>query len=392
VSTGNGLRRRLVVGFVSVTVATVLVTGAVAVAGVAVLFYNRPDTARTLGRRLYQDTPVSGISGSDLWWLLGGAAAVLLGLSVGTALFVGRRMLRPVQDLAEAAERVAEGDLDVRLQPHGDDELAQLALTFNVMTANLDYSMQTLRHHEAQARRFASDVSHELRTPLAAMTAVTEVLSSETGGMSDDAAQATRLVVQEIGHLTGLVNDLIEMSRFDAGTATLNEDVVNVAAAVHGCLALRGWTDSVVTQVPPQLEGVLDRRRLDVILANLVGNAVKYAAPPITVTADAGPRSDRPHLVLTVTDRGPGLSVDALPYVFDRFYKADAARARSDGSGLGLAIALENARLHGGSIAAENRPGGGAMFTLELPLRMPQHVPGPQDAQPRTLIEQDRPE
>ena len=116
--------------------------------------------------------------------------------------------------------------------------------------------------------------------------------------------------------------------------------------------------------VEPGLTAVLDLRRFDVIVANLVGNAVKYGAPPIRVTARQG-------LVIDVIDHGPGLSEDALPHLFDRFYKADAVRTRSDGSGLGLAIALENARLHGGDISASNRPAGGAAFRLTLPERPP---------------------
>jgi two-component system sensor histidine kinase MtrB len=308
------------------------------------------------------------MSDKGLMVLLAAAVAGLLVISVGAGLLAAKRVLQPVRTLASAAERVAAGDLDVRLTPSGDDELAHLVTTFNGMTANLGRSVAELRRLEARSRRFASDVSHELRTPLAAMTAVTDVLSAETAGMSPDAAQAARLVVAETEHLRLLVNDLIEMSRFDAGTAALDVDVLDIAGVVDACLALRGWTDSVTRDVPDGMVAVLDRRRFDIALANVVGNAVRYGAPPVHISVTSRPDNNQNWLDVTVTDCGPGLPIDALPHVFERFYKVDTARTRSDGSGLGLAIALENVRLHGGTLDAANRPEGGAVFTMRLPM------------------------
>jgi two-component system sensor histidine kinase MtrB len=181
--------------------------------------------------------------------------------------------------------------------------------------------------------------------------------------MSADAGRATHLVVQEIAHLDRLVGDLIEISRFDAGTAVLDAERVDVAAAVARTLTVRGWRDQVHVDADAGLTAHLDLRRFDVVVANLVGNALKYGAPPVVVTA----RPHRDGLVVEVTDRGPGIPEQALPHLFARFYKADAARARSDGSGLGLAIALENARLHGGDLQAGNRPDGGAVLRLTMP-------------------------
>ena len=362
---GPGLRSRLILGVVSVSVITAVITAGTAVVAALVIFGTRPVTAQALGRRLAGQIRLLGMSDNDAILLVIGAALGVLAISVGSGWLMAQRMLRPVRRLAEAADRVAAGDLDIRLPALGTDELAQLAITFNSMTANLARSMEDLRRLEAQSRRFAADVSHELRTPLAAMTAVTDVLSDETGGMSPNAARAARLMVREISHLDRLVIDLIEMSRFDAGTAVLDTDVIAVAPAVHACLARRGWAGQVAVNIPGSLVAVLDRRRFDVIVANLVGNSVKYGAAPIEISAVAARSGSR--LVLTVTDCGPGLPVAALPHVFERFYKADGARARSDGSGLGLAISAENARLHGGTLTAENRPEGGAVFRLDLP-------------------------
>jgi two-component system sensor histidine kinase MtrB len=365
---GRGLRSRLVIGYVWVTVATALITGGTAVIGMVVVIGARPTRASDLARQMFDYLPVRSLSDTGLLWLLVIATIGLLGISVGAGLLAAKRVLQPVRTLAAAAERVAEGDLDVRLVPSGDDELASLATTFNGMTANLGQSVEELRRLEARARRFASDVSHELRTPLAAMTAVTDVLSAETPGMSPNAARAARLVVTETEHLRLLVNDLIEMSRFDAGTAALDVDVLDIATVVDACLAMRGWTDAVHTNVPEGMSAALDRRRFDIALANIVGNAVRYGAAPVDVTASSRQDGSGSWLDVTVTDCGPGLPADAPPHVFERFYKADAARTRSDGSGLGLAIALENVRLHGGTLEAANRPQGGAVFTMRLPM------------------------
>jgi len=366
---GRGLRSRMIIGFVAVSVTTAVITAATAVVGALVILSTNRIGSTALANRWVSDIRRFGMSDTDAIWLLAGASIGLLVISAGTGWMFARRMLRPVQRLARAADRVAGGDLDIRLSPVGSDELASLAITFNAMTANLARSMDELRRLESQSRRFAADVSHELRTPLAAMTAVTDVLADSTPGMSPEAARAARLVIREISHLDQLVTDLIEMSRFDAGTAVLDTDVVDVAAVVRACLSRRGWAGLVGLRIQPDLVAALDRRRFDVIIANLVGNAVKYGAAPIELNAAADPTGTR--LLITVTDRGPGLPVDALTHVFERFYKADEARKRSDGSGLGLAIAAENARLHGGSLTARNRAEGGAQFDLELPISTP---------------------
>jgi two-component system, OmpR family, sensor histidine kinase MtrB len=295
------------------------------------------------------------------------AVGLLLALLTAVAVVASRRVLRPVRRLAQAAQRMSDGDLSVRIEPKGHDELAQLTTTFNDMAAALEGKVSELQRMEAQARQFAGDVSHELRTPLTAMTAVADILPGHPG-LTGDAAAAARLVSQEIRHLNRLVHDLIEISRFDAGTAQLVLDNNDVAAAVAACVRTRGWS-GVDSDIPAGLVMLLDRRRFDVILANLIGNALCHGRPPVTVRASIQPADAGEQLALVVRDHGPGISADALPHVFERFYKADTARSRSEDSGLGLAIAWENTRLHGGHIDAANHPGGGALFTLWLPVR-----------------------
>lgn len=294
------------------------------------------------------------------------AAGLLLATITGLAFAASRRVLGPVRRLAEAARQMSGGDLSVRIEPTGRDELARLVTSFNAMASDLEDKVSELQRMGARARQFAGDVSHELRTPLTAMTAVADILPGHPG-LTGDAAAAAQLVRQEILHLNRLVEDLIEISRFDAGTAQLVTDDTDVATAVTGCLRARGWTD-VRTDVPAGLTVRLDPRRFDVIIANLVGNALRHGGPPVIVTARAEPHGrGSGQLAVEVRDHGPGLPPAAIAHVFDRFYKADTARARSEGSGLGLAIAGENARLHGGHIEAGNHPGGGAVFTVTLP-------------------------
>lgn len=293
-------------------------------------------------------------------WLIGGAGLVL---ALALAFLASRGVLRPVRELQLAAWRLGQGDLTARVPVRGRDELASVASTFNSTASSLEHHVGELRRMEADARRFVADVSHELRTPLTAMTAVTDVLDAETAALPGVAGQAARLVNRETQNLTRLVNDLIEVTRFDSGTAALALDDVDVADVVRATLRMRGFTD-VTASLPSGVRARLDPRRLDVIVANLVGNALRHGSPPVTLSLSVS----ESFLVIEVADSGPGLAAEVLPHVFARFYKADSARGRSEGSGLGLAIAWENARLHGGTLTAANRPGGGALFTLRLPL------------------------
>lgn len=308
-------------------------------------------------------------------------ALIALGLSVLPALAAAGGVLRPVRRLRRAAGEIAAGRLDTRLEVRGGDELADLSAAFNHMAATLEENVVELRRLEATARRFASDVSHELRTPLAAMTAVSDVLDEDAADLDPDTAAAVRLISEETAKLVRMVEDLMEISRFDAGAATLHLDEVDVAETVRKSLQARGWQDRVETGLPPGIRVVLDPRRFDVVVANLVGNALRHGGDPVRVSVriqegEGGVR----RLVCEVLDHGPGIPDAVLPHIFERFYKADAARARSEGSGLGLAIAAENVRLHGGELRAANSPDGGAVFTVELPARPHPDICAEQDA------------
>ncbi|MER8090554.1 HAMP domain-containing sensor histidine kinase [Streptomyces sp. NPDC058316] len=302
-----------------------------------------------------------------------------LAVALVPALLAARSVLRPVRELRRAAHSMGGGQLDTRITVRGRDEMADLARTFNESAARLERSVEELREAGARARRFASDVSHELRTPLAGMLAVTDVVDEEAGTLAPNTARAVRLISAETGKLAVLVEDLMEISRFDARAAELNTDEVDAAEAVRNTLSGRQWLGRVRAELPDGLRIRLDTRRFDVIVANLVGNALRHGAEPVTVRLSA--RGDA--LITEVHDSGPGIPPHALPHIFDRFYKADAARSRSSGSGLGLAITKENVHLHGGTVHARNAAGGGALFTVELPFDGPMSGSGAPDGPSR---------
>ncbi|MET8979929.1 HAMP domain-containing sensor histidine kinase [Streptomyces sp. NPDC004539] len=338
------------------------------VVGMSVVFTDQAGTASGVHvflvvpqtvEQAYVDALVTGVQRAMLGALL---------LAVALALFAARGVLVPVRALRQATRRIAEGRLDTRLAVNGSDELADLSHTFNETAAALEASVAELRELEARARRFAADVSHELRTPLAAMSAVTDVLDEDAAGLDPDTATAVRLISGETVKLASLVDDLMEISRFDAGAAELHRDEIDLAESIRRTLAARGWTDAVEARLPYAVRADVDPRRVDVVVANLVGNALKHGARPVSVVLTASGRE----AVVEVRDSGAGIAADVLPRVFDRFYKSDSARTRSEGSGLGLAIAAENVRVHGGSIRAANQPGGGAVFTVVLPLGLEQ--------------------
>ncbi|MFE7123788.1 ATP-binding protein [Streptomyces sp. NPDC057617] len=300
---------------------------------------------------------------NSLAWSLGIATALAL---VGSALLAqaaATTVLKPVQRLGEAARQLGEGKLDTRLRVSGTDELADLSRTFNKAAESLQKKVADMSAREESSRRFVADMSHELRTPLTALTAVTEVLEDEADSLDPMIAPAVTLVVSETRRLNVLVENLMEVTRFDAGTARLVLDDVDVADQVTACIDARAWLDAVDLDAERGIMARLDPRRLDVIMANLIGNALKHGGSPVRVSV----RTESGSLVIEVRDHGPGIPEDVLPHVFDRFYKASASRPRSDGSGLGLSIAMENAHIHGGDITAANVPGGGAVFVLRLP-------------------------
>jgi two-component system sensor histidine kinase MtrB len=290
--------------------------------------------------------------------------AVALAAAVGAR--ASRRLVGPVRRASEAARRVADGLLETRLTVEGRDELAALARSFNEMAAALEERI-------ARERRFVGDVSHELRTPLTTLRASTDYLLRGERDLPPSLRRALELLSADVEYLRHLVDDLLEISRVEAGRVQMSWERLNLADLAREVATRRrrasGDDIAVVVEADPgSLSTVADKQRLERVVSNLVDNAVLHGeGRDVTVRVGA----DDGHLLLSVEDQGPGIPAGAVPRLFERFFKADPARHRGDGrgSGLGLAIARENAHLHGGEIAVQSAPGRGARFTLRLPRR-----------------------
>jgi len=287
--------------------------------------------------------------------LAGVGILVLLAAFAGYAL--ARSTLRPVGRASAAAQSLAEGLLETRLPVEGKDEFGAWAQSFNQMAAALEVKIEELQAAQARERRFTADVAHELRTPLTALVGEASLLNDHLDRMPAESRRPAELLIADVGRLRRLVEDLMEISRFDAGAESVRAEEVDVPALVRAAVRARGWDDSVAVE-GDGLRVTSDPRRLERIVANLVDNAFEHGGSRVTVRIDDG--------AIEVADNGPGIAPEHLPHLFERFYKADASRS-GGGTGLGLAIAQENARLLGGDLAVESRPGEGSRFTLHLP-------------------------
>lgn len=291
------------------------------------------------------------------------AALVAIALALATAGIVARGILRPVDSGSTAAARIAAGDLSARLPAGGADEFARFAAEFNRMADSLAATVARLEASESQNRRFVADVSHELRTPMTALVAEASIIEAGLERLPPDARRAAELLVADVRRLRVLIDDLMELSRFDARAEQAELEPVDLGAAVRSIVASRLPSAELLLPGEPVVVDA-DVRRLDRIVGNLLDNA-RHHAPDSPVTILVTREGD--DAVVAVADRGPGVGADALRHLFDRFYKADASR-HGGSSGLGLAIAAEHAALLGGELRAENRQGGGLAVTLRLPV------------------------
>ena len=296
----------------------------------------------------------------------GGAIAVLLALA--TARLVASGILRPVRSGSEAAARIAAGDLSARVPGGGSDELATWAAEFNRMADSLAATIGRLEQSESRNRRFVAEVSHELRTPLTALVGEAALIEAGAADLPPDARRAAELLVGDVRRLRTLVEELMELSRFDARAEAAELAPVDLGAAVGTIVAARLPDARLdLPEVPVVIEA--DVRRLDRIVGNLLDTARTHA-PGTTVEVAVGLDADARSAVVTVSDRGPGVPAEAVDHLFERFYKADPSRSGGS-SGLGLAIAAEHAALLGGSLTAGTRSGGGLSFSLRLPVTRP---------------------
>ena len=297
-----------------------------------------------------------------------GAAVTTIAFGVLLAAWAARRAVRPLADAAQAAQAIAGGGLGTRLEPGDDPDLQVLAGSFNDMASALQLRVE-------RDARFASDVSHELRSPLTTLATSAEVLRSRRDELPDKAAAAVDLIVADVGRFQNLVEDLLEISRFDAGAVRLHREDLLVAELVRQAMNVSTLPEADL-HVDPRAEELIiqaDKRRLARVLANLLENARYYGGGEVTVTVEpAQPDGEEvTDVQIAVEDHGPGVPPDERLLIFERFARGVSAgrRGTSEGAGLGLALVDEHVRLHGGRVWVDDRKDGdeGARFVIELP-------------------------
>ena len=297
-----------------------------------------------------------------LAFILFGVAAATTLLAAAIGWWAAGRTLTPLAQVRVAAEALAAGELDTRLDPPADADLASLSNSFNEMARALEVRIE-------RDARFASEVSHELRSPLMTLAASLEVLNTNSADLSDRGRTALGLLTTEVSRFNQLVEDLLEISRYDVGTAALQPDPLDVVEFVRQAVAYSA--DDQVEVIPGHsAEGTIinaDKRRLGQVIANLIDNAESYGKPPVTITIERYAR----HVLILVEDHGPGVGPKERTVVFDRFSRGSAGGRRTSdtGSGLGLSLVAEHVGLHGGRVWVEDRRDGerGACFVVELP-------------------------
>ena len=291
---------------------------------------------------------------------------------VGIAVLVTRLVVDPVRRAAQSAQRLAEGNLTERLAVRGEDDLARLATSFNAMADSLQRQITQLEALSHLQQRFTSDVSHELRTPLTTVSMAADVLHDARGDFEPQVARSAELLRAELDRFEGLLADLLEISRYDAGAAVLEAEPADLGALVQRVvegmqvLAARHGSELRVQLPATPVIAEVDARRVQRILRNLVGNAIEHGSgKPVEIAVAA----NRTAAAMTVRDHGTGLTPEEAAHVFDRFWRADPSRVRTvGGSGLGLSISIEDARLHGGWLQVWGQPRSGAQFRLTVPL------------------------
>ncbi|MCR2813559.1 MtrAB system histidine kinase MtrB [Microbacterium sp. zg.Y1090] len=301
-------------------------------------------------------------------WIVAGVLVLLLG---AISWIVLRSVTRPIADAARTSERLAEGDLGVRLQVRGDDELATLARSFNAMADSIESQIKDLADLSLVQQRFVSDVSHELRTPLTTIRLASDMLNDRRDEFDPATARAAELLHAQVQRFETLLTDLLEISRYDAGSVQLETEPTSMAQLAEDVIAsMQQLADQHGTDVrliaPGGYSPVdMDPRRVRRIVRNLLGNAIEHGeGRPIVVTVD----SDQRAVALGVRDYGLGMTAADAERVFDRFWRADPARTRTiGGTGLGLSIALGDARLHRGTLAVWSQLGRGTHFVLTIP-------------------------
>jgi two-component system sensor histidine kinase MtrB len=304
--------------------------------------------------------------------LLAGAAVLLLMIGA-VAWYVTRNVVSPVSHAALVSEKLAAGQLQERMVVKGEDEVARLGASFNHMAASLQEQITQLATLSQMQQRFVSDVSHELRTPLTTVRMAAEVLYDARGDFDPINKRSAELLYHQVERFQSLLADLLEISRFDAGAAILDAEPTDIVQLIShvmegvGPVAAEYGSEVTLNAPAGSIIVEMDDRRIDRILRNLVLNALEHGeGRPVNISVAANGTA----VAVAVRDHGIGMSPAEAARVFDRFWRADPARARTTGgSGLGLSIAAEDTKLHNGWLQAWGKKGSGSSFRLTLPLR-----------------------
>jgi len=295
------------------------------------------------------------------------ASAITTGLGVLLGIFSSRRAVRPLSTAAQAASAIAGGRLDTRLESTEDPDLGVLTDSFNDMASALQLRVE-------RDARFASDVSHELRSPLMTLSASVEVMEARRDDLPERAQAALDLLSSDVVRFQGLVEDLLEISRFDAGAIRLHMEELLAAEFVRQAVAVSA-APQLALHVSERSELALirgDKRRLARVIANLIDNALAYGGgePEIKISVVEPDNEPMAHIRIAVIDSGPGVPVEERSLIFERFARGGGAgrRTGSEGAGLGLSLVDEHVKMHGGRVWVEDRIDGlpGARFVIEL--------------------------
>ncbi len=297
------------------------------------------------------------------------ALPIIVALPIGVFALL-HRLLLPVRLTVSAATKAAEGDLDVRVEVHGADEMAALGRAFNAMTSSLQDTISRYDELAKLQQRFVSDVSHELRTPLTTIRMAEDIVWDNREDLPAHARRSAELLHDQTERMEQMLADLLEISRYDAASALLDAEERDlrpiVTRVVEACAELAQRQGVPVEVVAPaRASAEIDERRIERVIRNLVVNAIEHAdGTRVTITV----ATSATDVACRVRDRGVGMTQEVADHVFDRFYRADTARARTTGgTGLGLAIATEDVAIHGGRLQAYGEPGKGASFLMTLP-------------------------
>ncbi len=313
----------------------------------------------------------------QILWIAGTLLMLLVGL---VAWIVVRLVVEPLRVAAETSEKLAAGELEVRIPEKGDDVITTLARSFNGMADSMQAQITQLADLSRVQQRFVSDVSHELRTPLTTIRLAGDMLYDQRESFPPATGRTAELLHTQTQRFESLLSDLLEISRFDAGGAELETEPTNLVRLAEdsieqmNSLAEKSGSKISLTAPGGYFEADIDARRIRRIVTNLLGNAIEHGeGRPIVVSVD----STATAVALAVRDSGIGMTADDSQRVFDRFWRADPSRKRTiGGTGLGLAISLEDAVLHGGDLEVWSEPGAGSCFRLTLP-RTAGVLPGP---------------